>query len=78
MSAPDLAAYFRYLDNLNRLAITNMSRAAFYLESRFMIDCVEADQILQEWINRFVPTSTPSRRANASETCQGATQATEH
>jgi hypothetical protein len=43
-----------------------------------MIDRVEAEEILQEWINRFVPTSTPSQHANASKTYQGATQATEH
>jgi len=75
MSAPE--AYFRYPDNLNRLAITNMGRAALSLESRFMIERVEAEEILQEWINRLVPPSTPSRRANASETYQGLTQATE-
>ena len=70
MSAPELAAYFRYLDNLNRLAIINMNRAALYLEARFMIDQLEADKILQEWINRFVPTPTASRRSDASETYQ--------
>jgi hypothetical protein len=43
-----------------------------------MIDREEAEEILQEWIKRFVPTSTPSRHANASETYQGATPATEH
>jgi hypothetical protein len=55
-----------------------MGRAALYLESSFMIDRVEAEQILQEWINRLVAPSTPSRRANASETYQGVTQAMEH
>src|ERR1700738_3533892 len=54
------------------------SPAEIYLESSFMIDREEAEEILQEWIKRFVPTSTPSRHANASETYQGATPATEH
>ena len=67
MITPELAAYFRYLDNLNRLAITNMGRSALYLESRFMIERVEAEEILQEWIKRFVPPSTPARHGDTLE-----------
>jgi hypothetical protein len=58
-------------------SVGSLARCRLYLEPSFMIDRVEAEEILQEWINRFVSTSTPSRHANASGTYQGATQATE-
>ena len=67
MGAPDLAAYFHYLDKLNQLAITNMGRAALYLEARFLIERAEAEEILQEWIKRFVPPSTPARHGDTLE-----------
>jgi hypothetical protein len=58
-------------------SVGSLARCRLYLESSFMIDRVESEEMLQEWIKRFVPTSTPSRHANASETYQGATQAKE-
>jgi hypothetical protein len=48
-----LAGYFSYLDKLNRMAITNMRRAAFYLECRFLIDREQADTILRAWLLRL-------------------------
>ena len=47
MTDNQLAGYFSYLDKLNRMAITNMGRASFYLECRFLIDREQADTILQ-------------------------------
>jgi hypothetical protein len=60
MTDNQLAGYFSYLDKLNRMAITNMRRASFYLECRFLIDREQADIILQAWLLTFDTHSMPS------------------
>jgi hypothetical protein len=65
MTDNQLAGYFSYLDKLNRMAITNMGRAAFYLECRFLIDREQADTILQSWLLTFDTHSMPSDRRGA-------------
>jgi hypothetical protein len=65
MTDNQLAGYFSYLDKLNRMAITNMGRAGFYLECRFLIDREQADTILQAWLLTFDTHSMPSDRRGA-------------
>ncbi len=65
MTDNQLAGYFSYLDRLNRMAITNMRRAAFYLECRFLIDREQADAILQAWLS----TPTQCHRTVAELDC---------
>jgi hypothetical protein len=60
MTDNQLAGYFSYLDN--GMAITNMGRAAFYLECRFLIDREQADTILQASLLTFDTHSMPSER----------------
>jgi len=47
------------------MAVTNMGRAGFYLESRFLIDREQADTILQAWLLTFDTRSMPSDRRGA-------------
>jgi hypothetical protein len=65
MTDNQLADYFSYLDKLNRMAITNMGRASFYLECRFLIDREQADTILQAWLLTFDTHSMPLDRRGA-------------
>ena len=65
MKDNQLEGSYSYLDKLNRMAITNMGRAAVYLECRFMIDREQADTILQSWLLTFDTHSMPSDRRGA-------------
>ena len=49
-SPESLEPFFLYLDRLAKLRIAKMCSVGLYLESRFLIDSEEAQEILDAWL----------------------------
>lgn len=72
VSADDLAAHFKYLDELRESGVTNMYGAARYLASAEGVDLNTARIVLQAWMRTFGAETAHTRAAIALAEKEGA------